>query len=55
MRMSRARGIMTGAIVGAAAVGVFNMMDRGTKQKINRYATKSARKVAHIASDLFGK
>ena len=55
MRSGRIRGMVTGAIVGAATVGFLSMMDHRTKQRMCRCVTKSANRLMRTASGFFVK
>lgn len=55
MKNRAVRGMVTGAIVGATAMGVMGIMNRTTQQKFSQYAMRSAKKVADKANQLFGK
>lgn len=56
MKSGIVRGIVTGAVVGVAAMGIMGVMHRNTpQQRMSRYAVKTARKMANKASDLFSR
>lgn len=47
--------LLTGAMLGAAAVTMMGMMNRSSQRKLRRFATMSSRKLANKAGELFGK
>ena len=52
---NRMKGIVTGCILGAAAVVAFGMMNRQTQKKMYRAATQAGAKMMHKANELMGK
>ena len=49
------KGIVTGCVLGAAAVLAFGMMNRQTQKKVYRMASQAGNKVADKANEFFGK
>ena len=53
--MKGIRGILTGAMVGAAVATVYGMMNRQSQAKLRNFASQSSKKMACKANELFGK
>jgi len=49
------KGIVTGCVLGAAAVMAFGMMNRQTQQKMCRAAAQAGSKVMNKANEMLGK
>ena len=51
--MKRMQGLVTGMLLGAAAVTVYGMMDSRAQRRIGRCAAMAGRRAARFAEDLF--
>lgn len=49
------KGIVTGAMIGAAAATAVGMMNKRTHNKLRRFAVNSSQKIVDKATELFGK
>ena len=47
--------MVTGAVVGAAAMATWTMMNKSAQKKMGRFAVQSAQKMADNAGQIFGK
>ncbi len=53
--MKKMQGMVTGMLLGAAAVTMYGMMDARTQRRLQRKATCAGKKVVHFANDLFDR